>query len=143
MIFSSATFLLLFLPIVFILNYFIKNEYSNVFLLIASLFFYAWGEPVLVLVMIVSIVINWGIGRAIGASEGKKKKLILVLGIVCDLGILGYYKYAAFFVRWINIFVQRDIFKEPAIVLPIGISFFTFQAISFIVDVYRGGRSFA
>lgn len=70
MVFSSAIFLLMFLPIVFILNYFIKSEYSNALLLLASLIFYAWGEPVMVLLMIVSILVNWIIGLIIEKSEG-------------------------------------------------------------------------
>lgn len=139
MVFSSAIFLLMFLPIVFILNYFCKKEYSNILLLIASLIFYAWGEPYLVLLMMFSVIINWAIGKAIDRYEGNTKKMYLVIGIVCDLTILGYYKYAGFFISTINKIVHREWLPVPNIVLPIGISFFTFQAISYIVDVYRGG----
>lgn len=138
MVFSSAIFLLMFLPIVFILNYFCKKEYSNILLLIASLIFYAWGEPYLVLLMMFSVIINWAIGKAIDRYEGNTKKMYLVIGIVCDLTILGYYKYAGFFISTINKIVHREWLPVPNIVLPIGISFFTFQAISYIVDVYRG-----
>ena len=135
MVFSSAFFLLLFLPVVFILNFFCKKEYSNVLLLIASLIFYAWGEPYLVLLMIVSIMLNWAIGIAIDKSMGNRK-LFLIVGIICDLLILGYYKYAGFLVSTINAIAGRELFTVPSIALPIGISFFTFQAISYIVDVY-------
>lgn len=138
MVFSSAIFLLMFLPIVFILNYFCKKEYSNILLLIASLIFYAWGEPYLVLLMMFSVIINWAIGKAIDRYEGNTKRMYLVIGIVCDLTILGYYKYAGFFISTINKIVHREWLPVPNIVLPIGISFFTFQAISYIVDVYRG-----
>ena len=138
MVFSSAVFLFLFLPIVFIANFLIKAEYSNGLLLTASLIFYAWGEPYLVLLMIISIVINWEIGRIIGKSRGAKKKIALTVGVVCDLGILGYYKYAGFLVSILNGITKKEIFPVPKIALPIGISFFTFQAISYIVDVYRG-----
>lgn len=138
MVFSSAVFLFLFLPIVFIANFLIKAEYSNGLLLAASLIFYAWGEPYLVLLMIISIVINWGIGRIIGKSRGAKKKIALTVGVACDLGILGYYKYAGFLVSILNGITKKEIFLVPKIALPIGISFFTFQAISYIVDVYRG-----
>lgn len=137
MVFSSAVFLLLFLPIVFMLNFFCKKEYSNVLLLIASLIFYAWGEPYLVLLMIVSIMLNWVIGIAIDKSVGNRK-IFLIVGITCDLLILGYYKYARFLVSTINAIARRELFPVPSIALPIGISFFTFQAISYIVDVYRG-----
>lgn len=137
MVFSSAIFLWAFLPLVFIINYFLKNKYSNIFLLLVSLFFYAWGEPYLVMLMMVSIFINWAIGKGI-AQYKKYKKGILAAGILVDLAILGYFKYADFFVNIINSIVGKDIFIEPGVKLPIGISFFTFQAISYIVDVYRG-----
>ena len=99
MVFSSAVFLLMFLPLVFIGNILIKKEYSNYLLLIASLVFYAWGEPYLVLLMVFSVVINWVVGLALALVEGKLRHIFLIFGIVCDLGILGYYKYAAFFVK--------------------------------------------
>lgn len=137
MIFSSAIFLLMFLPVVFLLNFFCKKEYSNVLLLIASLLFYAWGEPYLVLLMIVSIILNWGIGIAIAKNVGNRKKIFIIAGVVCDLLLLGYYKYAGFLISTINTVAGKELFSVPAIALPIGISFFTFQAISYIVDVYR------
>ncbi len=137
MVFSSAIFILVFLPIVFALNYFIKSEYSNIFLLIASLLFYAWGEPMFIFLMLVIIVINWSIGIAICKAKGKLKNLIFIAGVICDLGILGYYKYAIFFVSTINNILGKNIIAEPEIALPIGISFFTFQAISYIADVYN------
>ncbi len=137
MVFSSAVFLFLFGPITFILNFFIKDKYSNILLLAASLIFYAWGEPVLVLVMLASIIINWVVGQVVGGAVGIKKKAALVIGIICDLGILGYYKYAGFIIALLNSLFHNNIFTVPQINLPIGISFFTFQAISYIVDVYR------
>lgn len=140
MVFSSAIFLLMFLPIAFILNYFVKKKYSNSLLLLASLIFYAWGEPVLVLLMVASILVNWIVGLIIGKTRwgGVGRKAALILGVVCDLGILGYYKYAGFFVSIINGIFHREILTDPMIALPIGISFFTFQAISYIADVYKG-----
>lgn len=138
MVFSSAIFLLMFLPIVFVLNYFVKEEYSNVLLLLASLIFYSWGEPYLVLLMLVSIVVNWAVGRILDKADSNKKRITLVVGILWNLGILGYYKYAGLFVSILNEICNREILPVPEIALPIGISFFTFQAISYIVDVYRG-----
>lgn len=138
MVFSSAIFLQLFLPITFILNCCVKKEYSNTLLLFASLFFYAWGEPVLVLLMISSIVSNWAFGCMIGKWEGKKKKTVLILGIIYNLAVIGYYKYSVFLISLINSLVHYEVFPKPQITLPIGISFFTFQAISYIIDVYRG-----
>ena len=137
MVFSSAIFLWVFLPVVFIVNYFIKPQYSNILLVIASLIFYAWGEPALVLLMMASIVINWLVGLGI-SRYNKRKSIVLLVGIVFDLVILGYYKYAGFFASTINMIIGRDALDVPHIALPIGISFFTFQAISYIVDVYRG-----
>lgn len=87
--------------------------------------------------MILSIIVNWLVGMGIGKCEGKLKSLILTLGIVFDLGFLGYYKYAGFAVSLLNRLAHHEIMSVPQIALPIGISFFTFQAISYIVDVYR------
>lgn len=141
MVFSSAVFLLLFLPNVFIGNAcitFINRRFSNYFLLAASLIFYAWGEPYLVLLMVISIMLNWGVGLAVSKAQGMTRRLILLIGIICDLGILGYYKYAGFFAKTVNILLGRDCIPVLKIALPIGISFFTFQALSYVVDVYRG-----
>lgn len=138
MVFSSGIFLFLFLPVVYTLNYFIQSKYSNVFLLIASLIFYAWGEPYLVIIMAISIVINWLIGKIISRSSGKKRKLALMIGVIGNLCILGYYKYMGFMVSIINKITKTEVLAVPEITLPIGISFFTFQAISYIVDVYNG-----
>ncbi len=138
MVFSSAVFLLAFLPIVFICNSLIKKEYSNYLLLIASLVFYAWGEPFLVFLMIVSVVANWLAGLMLSRNQGTIRGVILAGGIILDLGILGYYKYAGFLAKTVNAILGRDFIPVITIALPIGISFFTFQAISYIIDVYRG-----
>ncbi len=138
MVFSSSIFIFLFLPIVFICNTLIKKEYSNYLLLLASLIFYAWGEPYLVCLMIVSIVINYGIGLFLSKTTGISQKIILTVGIICNLSILGYYKYAGFFATTINSLLDNSFLPVLQIALPIGISFFTFQAISYIIDVYRG-----
>lgn len=138
MVFSSTVFLFIFLPIVFIGNILIKKEFSNYFLLVSSLLFYAWGEPYLVFLMMTSILINWIIGLSLEKTKGTIRKYFLLVGILCDLGILGYYKYASFFAEIVNSVVKRQMVPVLDIALPIGISFFTFQAISYIVDVYRG-----
>ncbi len=138
MVFSSTVFLLAFLPVVFVCNSLIKKEYSNYLLLASSLVFYAWGEPYLVFLMIASVFVNWAIGLLLSQSQNTVKKLILAIGVLCDLGILGYYKYAGFLAKTINHIVGRDILPVIEIALPIGISFFTFQAISYIIDVYWG-----
>ena len=136
MIFSSASFLFAFLPCVTIVYYLLRSRTArNVFLTLVSLFFYAWGEPWFVLVMLLSIVINWFIALRIGAGE--HKKAWLVVGLVCDLGLLAVFKYLGFLMENVN-WIFRLSLPVPQIVLPIGISFFTFQAISYIIDVYRG-----
>ncbi len=139
MVFSSAVFLLVFLPVVFVLNFIIKKEYSNIFLLIASLIFYAWGEPFLVFLMILSIIVNYLAGRFIAkATNAGAKRAWLIAGVSLDLLFLGYYKYYGFLVSIINGITGKELIPDPGIALPIGISFFTFQAISYIADVYRG-----
>lgn len=138
MVFSSAVFIFLFLPITFVINLLLPKKCSNIVLLLASLLFYAWGEPILVCLMIMSIIINWIIGLVIYQTDGTKKKVALAIGIACNLCALGYYKYAAFLIGILNGLFRNNTLPLPNIELPIGISFFTFQAISYVVDVYRG-----
>lgn len=137
MVFSSAVFIWIFLPIVFLLNLILPKKCSNIFLLFASLFFYAWGEPVNVVLMVFTIILNWLVGLGITKYEARRK-LILILGVILDVSLLGYFKYANFLVNTINAVLGGEVITPPGIALPIGISFFTFQAISYIVDVYRG-----
>ena len=132
MVFSTPIFLFLFLPAVLVLNYIIPKKYiaaKNVVLLIASLFFYAWGEPKNVLLMLLSIAVNYVCGLLLGKfdSDEKKRKVVLWVSVVFNLGFLFFFKYFNF--------VTGGIF--PAIKLPIGISFFTFQIMSYTIDVYR------
>lgn len=140
MLFSSTTFIFLFLPIVIAIYYLClrksKNA-KNIFLLIVSIIFYAWGEPVFVLIMILSIIMNWIFGLLIDKFEYKKIKLKLILCsmVIFNLGILGIFKYTNFFVQNINMLFNTNI-SNFDIKLPIGISFFTFQAISYVLDVY-------
>lgn len=133
MVFSSTTFLFLFLPFV-LLGYFLVRSIAakNIFLLLASLLFYSWGEGRLVLLMIASIFINYSLGLWMEKQKDvKTKKRGLILGVFANLALLFFFKYANFFAANLNI-------ELCPIHLPIGISFFTFQAISYIVDVYRG-----
>lgn len=136
MVFSSLIFLWMFLPIVLGMYFLTKESYRNVLLLAASLFFYAWGEPVYVLVMILSIVINYIYGLKIGTEDETKRKRALVGGIVINLALLGVFKYSGFFMENVNaVFgLEVEVKKLP---LPIGISFYTFQSISYLVDIYR------
>ncbi len=136
MVFSSTVFLFLFLPAVAVLYYLIPERHvKNILLMIASILFYAYGEPFVVFLMLISIVCNYLLGLLM--QKEKLRKFSLILSLIWNLGLLGVYKYAGFFVRMLNVlpFVE---FPVPEIPLPIGISFFTFQAMSYVIDVYRG-----
>lgn len=139
MLFSSITFLFLFLPVVLVIYYLVPWKAKNVFLLIASLLFYAWGEPVYVVLMILSILLNYFCGRDIKANEDdpRKAKFNVAFAVVVNVLILGFFKYYGFLLDTVNAIFQLDLtYRE--LPLPIGISFYTFQAISYIVDIYRG-----
>ena len=136
MLFSSISFLYYFLPCVLVLYFLVPRHFKNVILLITSLFFYAWGEPRLVLLMLVTILIGYALGILI-ERDAKHKKRYLILAIVCFLGALGYFKYANFFVDNFNQVTGLSI-PLVRVALPIGISFYTFQILSYNIDVYRG-----
>ncbi|MBE7018035.1 MAG: MBOAT family protein [Ruminococcaceae bacterium] len=138
MLFSSIPFLYYFLPCVLIIYLIAPKKLKNAVLLLSSLIFYAWGEPKYVLLMAASILVGYLAGLFIGAAKTKNgKKSSLIISLVICLGLLGYFKYADFFIESFNALTGMGI---PAlrIALPIGISFYTFQIISYIIDVYRG-----
>lgn len=141
MVFSSIEFLFFFLPVVLIGYYLLKRwrGMSNLFLTIMSLAFYAYGAPKFFLIMMASIVANWlfGIWVDFVKADKKKAKLALTLMVVFNLGLLGVYKYLTFLMNSFNLWFNLKI-PVPQIMLPIGISFFTFQAMSYVIDVYRG-----
>lgn len=137
MLFSSITFLYYFLPIVLIAYFVVPKKYKNLVLLIFSLVFYFYGEGIYTLILILSCVINYFVGILIDKSKkNSSRKAYLIIGLILDIGILVYFKYTNFFIENINAIFKSNIglFK---IVMPLGISFFTFQAISYIIDVYR------
>lgn len=138
MVFSSSEFLLFFLPIVLILYSISENlHYKNVILLLASLIFYAWGEPKNIFLIIALVFANWLVGLCIGrASEKRKKKLLLTAGVVIDVGVLFVFKYLTFVCDAVGQLIDKD--SKISIALPIGISFFTFQIMSYLFDVYYG-----
>ena len=140
MLFSSSIFLFLFLPLVLVIYYLPLRKCrqgQNVFLLLASLFFYAWGEPWFVLVMMGSIVANYGFGLWVAHNKrgGKTCRVPIFLTLVANLGILFVFKYLMFTLSILNGLGAS--FVIPVIELPIGISFFTFQALSYVLDVHR------
>lgn len=141
MVFSSLLFLFRFLPAVLILYYAAPRKLRNVILLLFSLFFYAWGEPKYVFLMLFTITLDFFIGRGIDrakkAGNQKKAKGFLLVSIITDLSILGFFKYADFLIGTVNTLTGAGI-PLLGIPLPIGISFFTFQTMSYTIDVYKG-----
>ncbi|MDQ1817503.1 MBOAT family protein [Massilia sp. CCM 9210] len=133
MVFSSAVFLFYFLP-GFLLLYYVL-PWKNTVLLIGSLLFYAWGEPRFVPLLLLSAVLNYSVGYLI-ARAGAQRKALLVTGVALNLAMLAYYKYLGFFAGILQAINLHE-GALPAIVLPLGISFFTFQGISYLIDVYR------
>lgn len=138
MVFSSTIFLCVYLPLVLLGYYICPKKGRNLFLLIVSLVFYAWGEPKYVFLMIFSILVNYIFGRLMDKNRGRQKrmKLMLVLSVVIDLGLLSVFKYTDFIITNVNAIFGPS-FDLLNIALPIGISFYTFQAMSYTIDVYR------
>ncbi|MCQ2544294.1 MAG: MBOAT family protein [Lachnospiraceae bacterium] len=136
MVFSSSIFIFIFLPILFCLYYIANNKCRNVILLIASLLFYSWGEPKYIFLMLFSIVINYALGFLV-EKEWKLKKLFLVMAVVVNLGLLFYFKYTNFALDTFSRIARVNVTLKD-IALPIGISFYTFQIMSYVIDVYRG-----
>ena len=144
MIFSTYEFIFLFLPVTFfvyfILNRFDLNSIAKIWLILCSLYFYAQGSPDFFVFFLGSIVGNYIIGSTMARMEGNQKaqkKLLLLIGLAGNIGLLGYYKYTDFFIENYNLLTGSS-YTLKHIVLPIGISFFTFQLIAFLVDSYRG-----
>lgn len=142
MLFSSVVFLLYFLPLVLILYYTIGRlniKVRNGILLIASLVFYAWGEPKNVLLLLFSCVFNYLLGLAAGSQKlsNTLRRMGLIAAVTVNLGILFVFKYLNFTVDTINALAGRGLLSVRSIALPLGISFFTFQALSYVIDVYR------
>lgn len=137
MVFSSLTFLCIFLPVVLALYYLLPTlRIRNVLLIAVSLLFYAYGEPVYVLLMIASIIINYIFGRLLGTENKKKRQWILAIAVVINIGLLVVFKYLDMMVQTVNQLCGSEI-PLVGLALPIGISFFTFQALSYVIDVYR------
>ena len=132
MVFSSITFLYYFLPFLLICYYIVPKKYRNITLLVFSLMFYFYGEKNIILVL--SCILNYFIGTML---NNKHKKWYLTIGIIFNVLLLAYYKYSNFFIENVNNLFNLDL-KYLSLILPLGISFFTFQNISYLVDVYKG-----
>ncbi len=138
MVFSSLNFLFLFLPLVMILHFVVPMKWKNPVLLAASIYFYAWGEPVYVLLMLLNIGFNYVTGLQLSLTkESGKRRLALIGGIVINLFTLGFFKYYGFLIETVNSLTGLKLTVHE-LALPIGISFYTFQALSYVIDVYRG-----
>ena len=140
MVFSSATFLFIFLPVVLVIYYLVPARWRNGILLAASLLFYSWSEPRFIALLLISITADYFIARRMDLAEGGKRKGWLAGSLVLNLAILAYFKYANFFidnVQQFYIWLGLVPFEWHKVALPVGISFVTFQKISYMVDVYR------
>ena len=137
MVFSSLPFLFLFLTVVLLLSHLLPFRLRNGFLLLANLVFYAYGEPVYILIMLGSILVNFFAGVCMGRSGSRRgRRGVLVVGIILNLAALGVFKYAGLFVGTLRQIPALSGLPEVNISLPIGISFYTFQAASYLIDVY-------
>lgn len=142
MVFSSRVFLFLFLPLTLALHAAAPKRLRNFVLLVASLLFYTWGEPRQFGLMLISIALNHGLGLAAGATRGKpSRRWVVAVTVAANIGLLAYFKYAGFFVDAVNSAITPfgwAAFSFGSVALPVGISFFTFQAMSYVIDVARG-----
>ena len=141
MVFSSLLFLFRFLPAVLILYFIVPKRFRNLVLLLVSLIFYAWGEPKYVFLMLFSILITYlggfMVDRFRSSGDEKKAKISMIVTVALALSLLGFFKYADFVIETVNRIGHTDI-DLLRLSLPIGISFYTFQTISYVIDVYRG-----
>jgi len=137
-VFSSLVFMFAYLPITLLAYYLVPRQGRNIFLFIVNLIFYGWGEPKLVLLMVFNIFLNYTGGWLVDKcrADAKKKKLFLILTCVLDIGILAVFKYTGMITETLNMLPFLNI-PELQISLPIGISFYTFQTMSYVIDVYR------
>ena len=139
MSFTTIEFMFRFLPIFLIVYYVVPTRYKNMILLIGSFVFYAWGQHFYLLLLMLSSVVNYTFGRLIGERRAQRKPL-LILGLIYNFGLLVFFKYTNFFIENINALLTATHIQIPTIsvVMPLGISFYTFQVVSYLVDVYRG-----
>lgn len=141
MVFSSVFFLFYFFPIVLVMYFTAPKNLRNLILFISSLFFYAWGEPVYIILMLITITVGYFSGlimdKFLYNKDIKKAKIVLILTVIIDLGILGFFKYGDFIISNINSVLNTSI-PPLDLSLPIGISFYTFQTMSYTIDLFRG-----
>ena len=143
MVFSSLTFLQCFLPLCLLAYFLVPQKWRNGTLFLFSLLFYAWGEPVYVVLMLFSTVLDYTCGQMVERHRGQRgAKIALLVSVCVNLGLLGVFKYTGFVVDTLKaVFPFMRSYATPIIPLPIGISFYTFQAMSYVIDVYRNDLS--
>jgi alginate O-acetyltransferase complex protein AlgI len=141
MVFSSITFLAYFLPLFVLIYHFIAKEYKNWFILLSSIYFFSWGAPTFVFVLVGVTILDFYLVKFLFESKtALRKRILLITSLTMNLGMLAYFKYANFFIENVNRFLYKQGFETiewTKIALPIGISFFTFQSLTYAVDVYR------
>lgn len=138
MTFNSMIFLWLFLPLILIIYFFLNNTLKNIFLVLLSLFIYAWGSLQTIWILLISILTNYIFGVVILKTKDKLKKVFFGIGVILNVLSLVYFKYYNFFIENINLLFGESRFNVVEILLPLGVSYFTFSSISYLVDVYRG-----
>lgn len=141
MVFSSILFMFIYLPIVLAIYYIVPLKWRNVWLFVANFVFYGWGEPVYILLMVFSICMNYISGLLVDKykdNNKKKAKIILIINIILNLGMLTFFKYFDLFANTINSIAGLELVAPMGLALPIGISFYTFQTMSYPIDIYRG-----
>lgn len=138
MVFSSLVFLFIFLPVTLLIYFLSPRKIKNIVLLMASLIFYAWGEPVYIFLMLFSSVVDYIHGLLIEKfrDNDRKAKLVVLSSVIINLGLLSFFKYSGFLIENINYLIGTNLIS-PDLPLPIGISFYTFQTMSYTIDVYR------
>ena len=135
MLFSSMIFLWIFLPVIILIYYIVPVKWKNAVLLLASLFFYFWGETTYILLLLISVTFNFVCGRIL---EKHRNAVWMFVCIMVNIGLLGYFKYFNLALRVVNKISGRELLALREILLPLGISFYTFQILSYVIDVYRG-----
>ncbi len=138
MVFSSLSFLTLFLPLTILLYFAVPRRFRNLLLFLASLIFYAWGEPVYIVLMLFSSVVDYSHGLLMEKFDGRPgvRRALLISSVAINLSLLGFFKYAGLVVSTLNAALSLSI-PVPSVALPVGISFYTFQTMSYSIDVYR------
>ena len=139
MVFSSLVFMFAYLPLTLLIYYIVPRKGRNIFLFFINLLFYGWGEPKLIVLMLINIAVNYIGGYLVDKfkDDTKKRKLVLILTCVIDIGTLAVFKYTGMIVETVNMLPFLNL-PTPQISLPIGISFYTYQTMRNVIDVYRG-----